>query len=172
VGCARAKERVPHMRRSDPDAKKHKISNTYIMLKQNLHTFSERVPSSNECHELSSMPIHTTKDISNRVRRTLGVGLAHGSLWIDVDETERVLSQRKLTLPVHLTMGKLFLFGCGPERPCLRIVLKIEPPGAKTKDWSSHGLDGNRSRQCKEIPPAETVSILLFERLQETTCLV
>ena len=70
---------------------------------------SEGVSASNESNEFATVPIHASKDIPNCIGGTLRIRLTHGTLGIDVNETQSVLTEGIRASTVHLAMGKLVL---------------------------------------------------------------
>mmetsp|Transcript_28385 Transcript_28385/g.51423 ORF Transcript_28385/g.51423 Transcript_28385/m.51423 type:complete len:269 (+) Transcript_28385:710-1516(+) len=134
--------------------------------------FSNCMPSTNECYKFSPMPIHSSKDISNSISCTLRIRLAHRTFRINVDKTKSILSKRKFTSTIYLTVSKFLLFRCRSKRSSLCIVLKVKTSGAKPKDRSARLLNCNCASQSKQVSPAKTVSIFSLERFQETSGLI
>lgn len=135
-------------------------------------TFAKRMPSANQSNELSPVPVHASKDISNGVCCTLGVGLAHGSLGIHVDQPESVLPQGVPALAVDLAAGEPLLLGRGSQRQRLRVVLKVQPARAEPQHGPAHLPDGDRPRQREQVAPADARAVPELDGLQEAARLV
>lgn len=102
---------------------------------------AERVSASNQGNKFATFPIHAPKDVPNGIGGTLGVWLTHGTLWIDVNETQSVLSEGEVAITVHLAMSKPILLRRRTQKKRLAVVLDIDSASAETHRWTTHGLD-------------------------------
>lgn len=130
---------------------------------------AERVSPSNESNEFATFPVHASKDIPNRIGGTLRIRLTHGTLGIDVNESQSVLAEGIRASTVDLAMGKLVLLWCRTQRERLTIVLNVDAACAESKHWAAHGFDRYRARCSKEVAPTQTIPVLGLDGCQETT---
>ena len=135
--------------------------------------FTECVPAGDQRHGFFIIHRHAGEGFAHILCAQQRVGIAVGTLRVDINQTHLNGSQR--------IFQRLSRFG---------ITVIIEPTGfgtpiniffrmpnigaaaAKTECFATHGFDRDIASEHKQVGPANGIAIFLFHRPQQTTCFV